>query len=112
MERRMIDDPLWGKIEYINVEAFEELLKEILKTNVIVCCKKYKYWHFISQWCDVKGCEKKRERRLCILGKERRMNHIKNCDNCIHYHWYYDWCDKYDVEVKGEAVYDCFEREE
>ena len=43
---------------------------------------------------------------------ERRMNHTKNCDNCIHYHWYYDWCDKYDAEVDSRGVYDCFERKE
>ena len=40
------------------------------------------------------------------------MNHTKNCDNCIHYHWYYDWCDKYDAEVDSRGVYDCFERKE
>lgn len=66
----MIDDPLWGKIEYVNVEVFEKLLKEILNTNVTVCCERCKYWHLISQWCDVKGCEKN-ENENCVYWEKK-----------------------------------------
>lgn len=32
-----------------------------------------------------------------------------NCDNCSHYCWYYDRCEKWDCEVDGREVHDCFE---
>lgn len=31
------------------------------------------------------------------------------CDKCKNYHWYYDHCDKWNCEVYGRSVYDCFE---
>ena len=34
---------------------------------------------------------------------------VKNCDNCKHYCWYYDWCYKFEIEVDGREVHDCFE---
>ncbi len=35
---------------------------------------------------------------------------VKNCDNCRHYCWYWDWCYKFEVEVDGREVHDCFEK--
>ena len=32
-----------------------------------------------------------------------------NCDKCSHYCWYYDRCEKWDCEVDGREVHDCFE---
>lgn len=32
-----------------------------------------------------------------------------NCDKCKFYNWYYDWCEKWQCEVDGRAVHDCFE---
>ena len=32
-----------------------------------------------------------------------------NCDKCKFYIWYYDWCKKWQCEVDGREVHDCFE---
>ena len=32
-----------------------------------------------------------------------------NCDKCKYYIWYYDRCEKWDCEVDGREVHDCFE---
>lgn len=32
-----------------------------------------------------------------------------NCDDCKHYEWYYDRCRKWDCEVDGREVHNCFE---
>lgn len=40
------------------------------------------------------------------------ITHERNCDNCMHYCWYYDWCDKFEIEVDGREVHDCFEEKE
>ena len=41
------------------------------------------------------------------------ISNEKNCDNCVYFNWYYDWCKKFEIEVDGREVHDCFtEREE
>ena len=37
------------------------------------------------------------------------ITHERNCDNCKHFNWYYDWCYKFEIEVDGREVHDCFE---
>ena len=32
----------------------------------------------------------------------------KKCDNCKHYHWYYDHCERWDCEMDGRSIHDCF----
>ena len=33
-----------------------------------------------------------------------------SCDKCEYYNWYYDYCRKWDCEIDGRAVHNCYEK--